>query len=113
MIETVFEYLGNVFILAGIFFLFVGSIGLLRLPDFYTRLHGTSKTDSLGIGLVFLGLLCYSSWGLVAVKLILIIFFVFFTGPVSSHALAKAAYKGGLVPYQLNKKTGSDTPSHD
>lgn len=113
MSQTLINYLGNFFIFAGMFFLFVGSIGLLRLPDFFTRLHGTSKTDTLGIGLVFLGLFCYVGWSLVAVKLILIIFFVFFTGPVSSHALAKAAYKSGLVPYKVDDKTESDKLSND
>ena len=105
MTETLMQYLGNTTIIAGIFFLFVGSIGLLRLPDFYTRLHATSKTDTLGIGLIFFGLLCYAGLTLVAIKLVLIIIFVFFTSPVSSHALAKAAFKGGLKPYQVAEKS--------
>lgn len=114
MIEAAIHYLGNAAIIAGIFFLFIGSIGLIRLPDFYTRLHATSKTDTLGVGLIFFGLLCYAGFSLVAVKLILIIFVIFFTSPVSSHALAKAAFLSGLKPYEIEvEKESSATEQQE
>ncbi|MEE9396398.1 MAG: monovalent cation/H(+) antiporter subunit G [Methylococcales bacterium] len=104
MTEIIQHYIGNIAIIAGIFFLFIGSIGLIRLPDFYTRLHAVSKTDTLGIGLIFFGLLFYAGPTMVGIKLILIVFFIFFTSPVSSHALAKAAFRGGLQPYKVENK---------
>ena len=104
MIETLMQYVGNVAIVVGLFFMFVGAIGLIRLPDFYTRLHATSKTDTLGIGSVFFGLIFYTGPTQVTLKLLLIMFFIFFTSPVASHALAKAAFKGGIKPYRLTPK---------
>lgn len=104
MIELLLNALGGISLVSGLFFMFVGSIGLLRLPDFFTRLHATSKTDTLGIGLIFIGLIFFSGPTQASLKLVLIIFFIFFTSPVSAHALAKAAFKGGVKPFQINTK---------
>jgi len=90
----------------GIFFLLVGSIGLLRFPDFYTRLHATGKCDTLGGGLIILGALIYHFFQypetpLVPAKLAFLIFFIFMANPTATHALMKAAYKTGLKPWRL------------
>jgi multicomponent Na+:H+ antiporter subunit G len=94
---------------AGVFFILVGSIGLLRFPDFYTRLHATGKCDTLGGGLVILGAVIYHFFQypetpLVAAKLAFLIFFIFIANPTATHALMKAAYKTGLKPWRLGEE---------
>lgn len=108
MIEILIQTIGSITIISGIFFMFVGSIGLIRLPDFYTRLHATSKTDTLGIGLIFVGLIFFAGPTQVTLKLLLIIVFIFFTSPVSAHAIAKLAFKVGIKPYQVEPQNEHD-----
>jgi multicomponent Na+:H+ antiporter subunit G len=89
-----------------------GSIGVLRFPDMYTRMHAASITDTGGAGLVLLGLALQSGFTIVAVKLVLIFWFLLFTGPVSSHVLAKAALHGKLEPLvDDDGEGGLSTPS--
>ncbi|HXF66122.1 MAG TPA: monovalent cation/H(+) antiporter subunit G [Burkholderiales bacterium] len=83
---------------AGGLFCVVGALGVLRMPDFYTRLHGASVTDTLGAGLVLAGLLLQAGWTLAALKLLAIGLLIFFTSPAATHALAKAALGRGLAP---------------
>jgi multicomponent Na+:H+ antiporter subunit G len=71
---------------------------LVRLPDFYTRMHGASVTDTLGAGFILLGLMLMAGLTLVTVKLAFIGLLVFFTSPTATHALAKAAMTRGLRP---------------
>jgi multicomponent Na+:H+ antiporter subunit G len=94
---------------SGVFFTLVGSIGLLRFPDFYTRLHATGKCDTLGGGLIILGALTYHFFQypetlLVPAKLAFLIFFIFIANPTATHALMKAAYKTGLKPWRLGEE---------
>ena len=93
------DMLSWVLLLAGGFFVVVGSLGLVRMPDFFTRVHAASITDTLGAGLIIIGLLLQSPHWLGAVKLILIMLFLVLTGPTATHALAKAALHGGLRPH--------------
>lgn len=98
-----------IFLAGGVFFLLVGSIGLLRLPDFYTRLHATGKCDTLGVGLIILGLLIYhlfyySQYPLVPVRLVFLIFFIFIANPTATHAILKAAYRTGVKPWKLGEE---------
>lgn len=86
-------------LLGGSLFIFVGTLGLLRLPDVFTRMHGAGMTDTLGAGLLILGMLLQTTDWLVAVKLILIIIFLAFTSPTTSHALARAALNAGETPW--------------
>ncbi|MDH3378098.1 MAG: monovalent cation/H(+) antiporter subunit G [Gammaproteobacteria bacterium] len=86
-------------LLSGGFFVVAGGIGLLRFPDFFTRLHAASVTDTLGTGLILLGLMLQSGFSQASVKLILILVFLFFSSPTAAHALAKAALHGKLVPF--------------
>lgn len=85
-------------LLAGSLFLLCGGIGILRFPDFYTRLHAAGVTDTLGAGLILLGLMMHGGFTLVTIKLILILGFLWFTSPTATHALAKAARHGKLEP---------------
>lgn len=85
-------------LLAGGFFCVIGAIGLIRMPDFYTRMHALSVIDTLGAGLILLGLLLQVDAWLVAVKLVAIGLLLFFAGPTAAHALAKAARLRGLEP---------------
>lgn len=87
------------FLLAGGFFVMVGSLGLIRMPDFYTRLHGASIIDTLGAGLILIGLMLQSGFSLITLKLVFLLALFFFTGPVVAHALAQAALHMGLEPF--------------
>lgn len=82
----------------GSFFCVVGALGVLRMPDFYTRVHAASVNDTLGAGLILLGLILQAGWTLVAAKLAVIGLLIFFTSPAATHALAKAALGRGLQP---------------
>ena len=92
------DLLSAVFVLAGGFFLVVGGLGLVRLPDLFTRLHAAGVGETLGVGLFILGFMFLADLGSVTVKLALVLLFVLLTGPVATHALAKAALHGGLRP---------------
>jgi multicomponent Na+:H+ antiporter subunit G len=85
-------------LVAGGFFVAVGSLGLVRMPGFFTRIHAASITDSLGAGLILAGLLLQAPNAITALKLVLIFLFMVITGPTATHALAKAALHGGLRP---------------
>jgi multicomponent Na+:H+ antiporter subunit G len=104
MMALLVDALSWFFLLVGGFFVVVGTIGLVRLPDFYTRLHAVGITDTLGAGLMLVGLALQAGFTLIAVKLILIALFLLVTSPTAAHALAKAALHGKLVP--LTKKAG-------
>ncbi len=95
IIDKLFTALSALCLAGGVFFLFVGTLGLLRLPDVYCRLHATTKCDTLGAGLVLLSLALQSSFA-AAIKLGLIIVFILITNPVAAHIIARAAYVTGL-----------------
>ena len=92
MIVTLVEALSAVFLLLGAGFALIGSIGLARLPDIYTRLHGPTKATTLGVGGVLLGSILYFSLhqGL-SLHEVLVSVFLFLTAPVSAHLIARAA----------------------
>ena len=79
-------------------FLVVGGVGVMRLPDFYSRLHASGVIDTLGAGLILLGLLLQTESFGVAIRLILIAVLLMVAVPTATHALAKSALKGGLEP---------------
>lgn len=95
-------------LVAGGFFCVVGGIGLVRMPDFYTRMHAASVVETLGAGLILLGLMFQAGLTLVTVKLIMIGLLIFMTSPVATHALAKAAIIRGLKPLT---NSGKEAPS--
>ncbi len=83
-------------LVAGSLLCVVGGIGMLRMPDFYTRGHSAGLTDTGGAGLILLGLMFQAGLTLVTVKLGMVLFFLYVTSPTATHALAKAAYAGGV-----------------
>jgi multicomponent Na+:H+ antiporter subunit G len=83
-------------IVGGSIFCIIGGIGMIRISDFYARGHATGITDTLGAGLILIGLMFHGGVSLITVKLVLIFAFFFITGPTATHALVKAAYSGGL-----------------
>ena len=92
------DLLSWICLLAGSFFCIVGGIGLVRLPDFYSRMHGSGITDTLGAGLVLVGLMIQGGLTLVTVKLIMILVVLLLTSPTATHAIAKAAFTAGVEP---------------
>ena len=95
------------FVLLGIFFMLIGSIGILRLPDFFSRTHAMSKSDTLGILFVVLGLIIYDGTLVNSLKLLLIMIFIALANPIGAHALAHAALKKGMKPL-LHKQKKED-----
>ena len=96
--EFVVEALSWILILSGGAFSAIGALGMLRFPDFWARLHAASVSESAGVILLLAGLALQAGWGLIAVKLILILAFIFITGPTATHAVANAAMTSGLKP---------------
>ncbi|HSV30847.1 MAG TPA: monovalent cation/H(+) antiporter subunit G [Atribacteraceae bacterium] len=92
----IIEILVVLFLVLGALFFLLGTIGLLRFPDVYTRLHAVTKCDTLGLGLILVGLMLYEGATLTSVKIAFIIIFVFLTSPTAAHALARASYKHGV-----------------
>jgi multicomponent Na+:H+ antiporter subunit G len=85
-------------LLAGGAFAVIGGVGLIRFPDFYTRLHAGGMTDTLAPLLIVGGLVLQSGLSLLTIKLLLILLFLLFTTPVATHALARAAIADGVRP---------------
>ncbi len=92
------DILSGLCLLGGAFFCLVGGIGLLRMPDFFTRVHAASLTETLGAGLILLGLMLQAGFTLVSVKLLMIGLMIFFASPTASHALTRSALVRGLKP---------------
>lgn len=85
-------------LVSGGFFCVVGGIGIVRMPDFYTRMHAASVIETLGAGLLLLGLILQAGLTLIAAKLVVLGLLIFFTSPAATHALARAAMARGLAP---------------
>ncbi|MEX1063620.1 MAG: monovalent cation/H(+) antiporter subunit G [Balneolaceae bacterium] len=94
-VQNIFTVL---FIVSGIFFMFVGSTGVVRLPDFYSRTHAVSTSDTLGIIFVITGLIVYTGFSLSSLKLAFIVLFVALSNPIGTHALTRAAYRQNVRP---------------
>jgi len=93
-------------IVAGGVFCVIGAFGLVRMPDFYTRVHAASITDTVGAGLMLLGMGLQAGLSLVTVKLLMIGLLLLFANPTATHALVKAALARGLAPLLAS---GEDT----
>lgn len=96
--ELLVDGLSWLLLLGGSFFSIVGGIGLLRLPDFYTRIHSGGITDTGGAGLILLGLALQAGPTLIAVKLLLILGFLWLAGAITGNTVTKAAFAHGLKP---------------
>lgn len=93
------ETVGAVLIITGIVFDFFGCLGLIRFPDVYNRLQAAAKCITLGTSGILLGLFCYKGFSATGVKALLCMAFILLTAPVSAHALARAAYRSGVKPW--------------
>jgi multicomponent Na+:H+ antiporter subunit G len=101
------EIVISIFLIIGTFFIFSGTVGVLRFPDVYSRLHAATKSSTLGVSGVLIGSFLYVLWDMdiFSGKLILGILFVLLTAPVGGHMISRAAYRTG-VP--LSEKTVYD-----
>ena len=116
LIDIVIDVASGLLLAAGCFFVLIGAIGVLRLPDFYTRMHAAGVTDTLGAELILLAMILQAGFSLVTVKLVAILFFLFFTSPTSTHAVANAAWTAGLRPLlgkRLEKGEGGGPVTDD
>lgn len=89
-----------VFVFSGLFFLLLGSVGILRFPDFYSRLHPAGKADTLGASLLILGLAIQQGLSLLAVKLVIVQLFILLANPTAAHALGRAGWRAGIKPWR-------------
>jgi len=92
------EGLSAACLLAGSFLCITGGVGLLRLPDFFSRVHAAGVTETLAAPLLLTGLMLQMDWSLDLLKVLLILMFILATNPTASHAMAKAALHGGQGP---------------
>lgn len=95
-------------LLGGGAFIFIGGLGILRLPDFYTRMHAASPTDTLGTIFVLSGVLLQAGISLAAIKLLAIMVFLLLTSPTAAYALANAARLSGLRPRGLESRKAQE-----
>ncbi|MCH7481989.1 MAG: monovalent cation/H(+) antiporter subunit G [Chloroflexi bacterium] len=100
---------GTVLLGAGLFFMASTAIGLARLPDFFTRVHSVSKSETLGITLVLLGLIAHEGFDQTSLKLGLIALFVATTNPVAAHVLTRSAVRSGLMPWRRPRPPAGGT----
>ncbi len=96
--SAVLDILSWLLIVGGGAFCIIGGIGLIRMPDFYTRVHAASVTETLGAGLILLGLMLQAGFMLACAKLVLIAVLILFMSPTATHALTRAALLRGLDP---------------
>ena len=102
---SVIHVLAIALILGGFFFFFTATLGLLRFPDFYSRLHATGKGDTLAVLLFLFGFCVYEGFTMNSVKLLLIAVFMFLAQPTATHALSRAGLRCGLKPWSKGENT--------
>ncbi len=98
MIDTILTVIRDIFLIAGSLAILIGTFGILRFPELFSRIHAAGIAEIAGASLIIAGLLIESGVSLVSLKLLIILIFLFFTSPTSSHALAKAAIHGNVLP---------------
>ncbi|KHE71782.1 monovalent cation/H(+) antiporter subunit G [Halobacillus sp. BBL2006] len=110
-INLLFDILICISLLAGTFFILSGSIGILRFPDVYARLHAATKSSTLGVAGIMIGafLFLYTEHDIISGKLLLGILFVLLTAPVSGHMISRAAYRSGVPLWDKSVKDDYST----
>ncbi len=93
MIALIQEIVAGIFIVSGLFFFLVGVLGLLRMPDVFSRIHTTTKGDTLGVGLIIIGLMVLSGFTFLSFKLFITLLLVWLTTPTAAHLIAKSEYE--------------------
>lgn len=101
MIVSLLQYMAGVAMLIGAIFGLLAAIGIIRLPDVYTRMHAASKAGTMGSGLMLFALALVAFDGAVILRAIAGFTFLLLTGPVSAHLLARAAFLAGYKPSEL------------
>ena len=99
------EWLSAALFLAGAALALLAGVGVVRMPDVFTRMHAASVTDTLGAGFLLLGMILQAGFGLVALKLLMILAAFFFVAPVVTHALARACLHEGIKPVLAEDRT--------
>jgi multicomponent Na+:H+ antiporter subunit G len=105
------DLLSGLCLAVGSLFCLVGAIGLLRMPDFYTRVHAASLVETLGAGFILIGLIIQAGLTLVSVKLIMIGLLIYFASPTASHALSRAAMLRDVKPLLADPPASGEPPS--
>lgn len=100
----------SLLLISGVFFFAIAIVGILRLPDFYTRLHAASKCDTLGLMLILLAIICYILQDfnlaniLTSLKLLVMLGFIFVASPTAAHAITESALINGIEPWKKGDK---------
>ncbi len=102
--------IAGILIFSGCFFILVAAIGVLRFPDFYSRIHPAGKADTLGLLLAFMGMMVYEGFSFVSIKILLIVAFIFIANPTATYAIAKAAHIKGVKPWAKGDTTTPTEP---
>jgi len=112
--SVLLELVSGLFLLAGGALCVTGGIGLIRMPDFFSRVHAAGVTETLAAPLLLVGLMLQMEWSLDLVKVLMILIFILATNPTASHAMAKAALHGGQKPHVADGKpeTVGEEPSN-
>ena len=97
--SNITEIVSGIFLVIGAVAMLVGGVGILRMPDLFTRLHAVGIIDTLGVAAILIGLAFLAGWGLVLIKLIIIFALLMLLNPSASHALARAAVHGAKKPW--------------
>lgn len=105
---TLLEFLQAVLLVGGVTFFVVGTLGLLRLPDIYTRVHALTKADNLGLGLIVIGLLPGAGSLAGAAKLLLIWVLALLASATAGYLVARAARRQGVEPWSARPDRGED-----
>lgn len=100
-INGIREVIAAIFIICGAIFFIVSAIGILRLPDFYARLHASGNSETMGVMLSFIGLIIYEGATITSLKMVFVFLILFFANPIGTHILSKAAYKSGHKVWTL------------
>jgi multicomponent Na+:H+ antiporter subunit G len=108
MEEMILIIISVLFMLGGFFFFTTATIGLLRFPDFFTRLHATGKGDTLAVLLSLIGIGIYEGLTLTSLKIIFIAVFMFLAQPTATHAISKAGMRRGLKPWMKEERNDDD-----
>jgi multicomponent Na+:H+ antiporter subunit G len=102
MMDMPVQVLSGLSIGIGVIALLIGSLGLIKLPDVYCRIHAVGMIDTAGASFIILGMIIHQGFSLVSFKLALIGVFLFFTSPIATHAVAQVAHKMGVKPVGRN-----------
>lgn len=101
MLETFQINIAYFFLIIGSLFLLVGAIGLIRMPDVFTRMHAVSVMESTGATLIIFGLILYSGFSAISIKLIIILLAIIYISSVATHALARACIHDDIKPLKV------------